>query len=70
VILGALEQWNLFGACNKVLYPKKLVIKSGVFFLILFVLVAVILQKVVYFKNKSGTGVFFFGLMHESYGND
>ena len=51
---------NLFGPSNKVLYLKKLVIKSGVRFLILFVLVDAILQKVVYFKNKSGTGVVFF----------
>ena len=65
MILGALEQSNLFGPSNKVLYPKKLVIKSGVCFLILFVLVDAILQKVVYFKNKSGTGVVFLALcMH------
>ena len=44
---------------SKVLYLKKLVIKSGVRFFILFVLVDAILQKVVYFKNKSGTGGFF-----------
>ena len=54
MILGALEQSNLFGPSNKVLYLKNLVIKSGVCFLILFVLVDAILQKVVYFKNKSG----------------
>ena len=51
MILGALEQLNLFGPSNKVLYLKKLVIKSGVSFLILFVLVDAILQKVVYFKK-------------------
>ena len=62
VILGALEQSNLFGPSNKVLYLKKLVIKSGVCFLILFVLVDAILQKVVYLKNKSGTGVVFLAL--------
>ena len=62
MILGALEQSNLFGPSNKVLYLKKLVIKSGVHFLILFVLVDAILQKVVYFKNKSGTGVVFLAL--------
>ena len=62
MILGALEQSNLFGPSNKVLYLKKLVIKSGVRFLILFVLVDAILQKVVYFKNKSGTGVVFLAL--------
>ena len=61
-ILGALEQSNLFGPSNKVLCLKKLVIKSGVRFLILFVLVDAILQKVVYFKNKSGTGVVFLAL--------
>merc|ERR1712102_134730 len=47
---------------NKVLHLKKLVIKSGVRFLILFVLVDAILQKVVYFKNKSGTRVVFLAL--------
>ena len=69
VILGALEQSNLFGPSIKVLYLKKLVIKSGVRFLILFVLVDAILQKVVYLKNKSRTGVFF-GFMHVSYGSN
>ena len=64
VILGALEQSNLFGPSNKVLYLKKLVIKSGVGFLILFVLVDAILQKVVYFKNESGTGVVFLPASH------
>ena len=67
MILGALEQSNLFGPSNKVLYLKKLV--SGVRFLILFVLVDAILQEVVYFKNKAGTGVVFFGFMHVPYGN-
>ena len=62
MILGPLEQLNLFGPSNKVLYLKKLVIKSGVRFLILFVLVDAILQKVVYFKNKLGTGVVFLAL--------
>ena len=62
MILGALEQSNLFGPSNKVLYLKKLVIKSGVRFWILFVLVDAFLQKVVYFKNKSGTGVVFLAL--------
>ena len=69
MILGALEQSNLFGPSNKVLYLKKLVIKSGVCFFILFLLVSAILQKVVYFKNESGTGLFF-GFMHVSYGYD
>merc|ERR1712052_5067 len=62
LILRALEQSNLFRPSNKVLYLKKLVIKSGVSFLILFVLVDAILQKVFCFKNKSGTGVFFSAL--------
>ena len=62
MILGALEQSNLFGPSNEVLYLKKLVIKSGVRFLILFVLMDAILKKVVYFKNKSGTGVVFLAL--------
>ena len=39
MILRALEHLNLFGPSNKVLYLKKLVIKSDVRFLILFVLV-------------------------------
>ena len=52
MILGALEQSNLFGPSNKVLYLKKLVIKSGVSFLILFVLMDAILQKGGYFKNS------------------
>ena len=43
MILGALEQSNLFGPSNKVLCLKKLVIKSGVRFLILFVLMDAIL---------------------------
>ena len=62
MILGALEQSNLFGPSNKNLYLKKLVIKSGARFLILFVSVDSILRKVVYFKNKSGTGVVFLTL--------
>ena len=62
MILGALEQSNLFGPSNKVLYLKKLVIKSGVCFFILFVLVEAVLQKVVCFQNKSGTGVVFLAL--------
>ena len=69
-ILGALEQLNLFGPSNKVLYLKKLVIKSGVRFFILFVLVDAILQKVVYFKSKIGNRCGFFGFMHVSYGNN
>ena len=36
--------------------------KSTVRFLILFVLVDAILKRVVYFKNKSGTGVVFLAL--------
>ena len=70
MILGALEQSNLFGPSNKVLYLKKLVIKSGVRFLIFFVLVAAILQKVVYFKKQIGNRGGFFGFMHLSYGNN
>ena len=62
MILGPLEQLNLFGPSNEVLYLKELVIKSSVCFFILFVLVDTILQKVVYFKNKSGTGVVFLAL--------
>ena len=38
--------------------------------LILFVLMDAILQKVVYFKNESGTGVVFFYFVHVSYGNN
>ena len=60
--LRPLEQRYNFGPSNKVSNYKKLVIKSGVCFLILFVLVDAILQKVIYFKNKSGTGVFFLAL--------
>ena len=56
---GTVEQSNLFGPSSKVLYLKKLVIKSGVRFLILFVLVDAILQKGIYFKNKLGTHLFF-----------
>ena len=69
-ILGALEQSNLFGPSNKVLYLKKLVIKNGVRFLILFVFVDAILQKVVYLKNKIGNRVGLFGSMLVSYGNN
>ena len=69
MILGPLEQLNLFGPSNKVLYLKKLVIKSGVRFLILFVLVDAILQKVVYLKKNREQGCFF-GFMHVSYGNN
>jgi len=45
-----------------------MVIKSGVCFFILFVLVNAILQKVIYFKKKSGT--FFSGFMNISYGKN
>ena len=37
-ISGALEQSNLFGPSNKILHHKKLVTKSSVCFLILFVI--------------------------------
>ena len=51
---------NLFGPSNKVVYLKKLVFQSAVRFLILFVLVDTILQKVVFLNKKSG--IFFFFL--------
>ena len=62
--------WQKFSDYQRDLFIiKKLVIKSGVIFLTLFVLVDTILQKVGYFKNKSGTFLFF-GFMHVSYGNN
>ena len=65
-ILGALEQSNLFGPSNNVLYLKKLVIKSGICILILFVFLTAILQKLVYLKNKLETCPGFFGFVHVS----
>ena len=49
---------QLFPPSKKVSSYEKLLVKSGVRILILFVLVDAILQKVVYFKNESGTCLF------------
>ena len=62
MILGALEQSNFFGPSNKVLYLKKLVIKSGVRFLILFVLVDAILLNFDFKKRTSWK--FFFSTLY------
>ena len=61
-IFGSFRAIESFWTSNKVSYLKKFTIKSGVSFFTLFVLVDAILQKVVYFKNKSGTGVVFLAL--------
>ena len=62
VFLGALERWNLFGPSKKVLYLKKLVIRSVSVFFILFVLVDVISQKSGLFQQIIGNISVFFAL--------
>ena len=56
MILGALEQSNLLGPSKKSFISQKVGHRKLCPFLILFVLVDAIVQKVVYFKSKSGTG--------------
>ena len=57
--LGPLEWRNLFGPKSKVFGHEKLVFRSGVGFLFLFVLMDAILQKPLFLENRSLQFLFF-----------